>query len=148
MLACYDRGSRFEPSNQQGFFSFSFFISYFITCKQPCELKFMGFMIKSCLIKYIAPNNCKCFIHALYTDLFVNAKPKHSQHVFWLLVTWLMIFEKVAFLLLANCENREKNLFYWLLTWVFTKYKQSLNYELIVSNLTIIIYWPYCICEI
>ena len=31
-LASYDRGNWFEPSNRQGFFSFSFFICYFLTC--------------------------------------------------------------------------------------------------------------------
>jgi len=29
----------------------------------------------------LPPNNCMCFIHAVYTDMFVNAKPGcSSQH--------------------------------------------------------------------
>ena len=42
-MACYDRGNWFESSDRH------FCICYFLTCKQPCELVFTGFMIKYCL---------------------------------------------------------------------------------------------------
>ena len=56
-MACYGRGSWFESSVWQGFSSFSFFISYFLTRKQTCKLEFYVLQIKSCLIKTLLPNN-------------------------------------------------------------------------------------------
>ena len=49
---------------------FSFFICYFITCKQTCTLELTGFMIKCCLLKKtLPPNKCKCLIHAVYIPI-------------------------------------------------------------------------------
>ena len=60
-LACYDRGSWFEPSNRQGFSSLSFY-SLFLISKQTCKLEFTGFMLKSCLVETLPLYSCKCFI--------------------------------------------------------------------------------------
>ena len=58
-------GSCFEPSDRQGFSSFSFY-SFILTCKHTCKLDFMRFMIKSCLIKNIATKQVQVFYYTSY----------------------------------------------------------------------------------
>mgnify|MGYP000267102231 CR=1 FL=1 len=45
---------------------FFLFICYFITCKQPCELEFTGFMIKQCFDKNHCRQTIACVLFTPY----------------------------------------------------------------------------------
>ena len=56
-LTCYDRGSWFEPSDRQGYFSFSFFIRYL----------------------FIVQTDLKIGIHGIYDKKFFDKKKHFHQ---------------------------------------------------------------------
>ena len=64
-LACYDTGTRFDPSNRQRFSSF-FYVLFYNLQTVPYELEFTGFMFDKLFDKKTLPQkNCKYFIHVV-----------------------------------------------------------------------------------
>ena len=64
---------------------FSFFNCYFIACKQLCELESQVYDKKLFDKKHCRQTSASVlstpYSPLIYTDLFVNAKPKHSQNM-------------------------------------------------------------------
>ena len=61
-FACYDRGIGSSPVIGKDFPNFLFKL-LFLTFKHTCKLKFTEFMINSCLIKTLPPNQ---LLHLFY----------------------------------------------------------------------------------